>query len=1104
MKKTKVKKYFTGGEMAGAMGGNPYSMIAQQTTDFANNLDTQQLANIGMNSNPYSNTQLKTSRDMRNTVNQQGLGAVKAGLSGKPGEAYSNIFNMGISALGNFQNKQRSGFSSGEDQQFVQGNQADIMQRNKMFNLADGGYLLPTKPVNTRVAPTQANLPFATSKTSPIQAPDRGNLGLMTPSMRGRNTSLPISSVDPQMAPLPTSATNPMQALSQRYSSNQFAGVPTSVPRDGSRQYSLDQIAGARQEQARNTGVQRYLTDAGMTTQSLQNQYPKMSQESLLQDYIGSDQGQMKLNQAMQGNYADGGMLNYFDGGFKHDDNNPDNVFEGIPQGMAPDNSMNVVEKGETKLGDYVFSDNLKVDKNLSKQFDIPKGKTFAAVSKKINKELLDRPNDTYTKATVEHNLQNLMQANDIARDMKEASNFKNGGRMNKYQGGGFTNSPEMEALIEKANNNPQSLTADERNIIQRLGDRVYQNYQENRPALFQDFPIFDPINPMLEYVTGNTPNMIDGEGNPIQGGGAPMGGFRAGNMGTRTLQGAKGSVQRNIPRQTFTPSGKPAFTKGRSKRKPVGDFDTNYDPLAGGRKASPDVIAKRQAAQRAKNLEKARAVKNEKAYQKLLDESSTVETGVNIPKELEGTVRFGNNNLSNIGLGAGYAGILGGSAYGASRLLENTGEDQDVLYTPNTQQQAVSESENISNQSQWGNISQADYMPFNYLNEDVVGANTQVPYRHGYAPEGYEQQQGRNYFDISRIFPEGAARQDSTQAIQTFMQNPSEFYGNADIGRNKVPWQKIEGAYAGGVNASIIQQANPELIAELFGDEWTGSQEQITALQDKIMDTRGMAEKVKLPEQRNFGEDWLRALQGGSPQLDLMQPRDTTLPVTPPDLSLVPNPTTIEEDKTSTTEETRRRKWPNLWPEAGMGAAMIPLPKAPKVAPTTISAGLLNPQLVDEQTMRANIDASNRANTGALANVTGGSGAAQRAGLLGAGKNYMDATGGAFLQANDLNNRARMETDRANMQNQIGIADINRQSLDQAEYFNKQAQYNRDLLQHDTRLGAFQDYTGTKYDHRKYRDANKIFTDFYGYNEEGLRTPMKSGGKLCVRKSLR
>lgn len=112
--------------------------------------------------------------------------------------------------------------------------------------------------------------------------------------------------------------------------------------------------------------------------------------------------------------YNNGGpLLTEFNEGGSHEEN----PLGGIPQGMGANGQMNVVEEGETKFEDYIFSDQLKLDKEMAEEFDLPKkyvGKTFARISELMNKPNSRREDDSIETADKERNLAKL-------RDVQEA-----------------------------------------------------------------------------------------------------------------------------------------------------------------------------------------------------------------------------------------------------------------------------------------------------------------------------------------------------------------------------------------------------------------------------------------------------------------------------------------------------------------------------------------------------------------------------------------------------------------------------------------------------------------------------------------------------------
>ena len=124
--------------------------------------------------------------------------------------------------------------------------------------------------------------------------------------------------------------------------------------------------------------------------------------------------------------FAEGGPITEFNEGGTHEEN----IMGGIPQGMGANGQPNLVEQGETKLDaeNYIFSDRLKVTKDVAEDFNFPKnfvGKTFADVSK-----LMDRPNsrrehDTIEETAKKRDLQNLMEAQESFKEREVAKKME-------------------------------------------------------------------------------------------------------------------------------------------------------------------------------------------------------------------------------------------------------------------------------------------------------------------------------------------------------------------------------------------------------------------------------------------------------------------------------------------------------------------------------------------------------------------------------------------------------------------------------------------------------------------------------------------------------
>jgi hypothetical protein len=133
-------------------------------------------------------------------------------------------------------------------------------------------------------------------------------------------------------------------------------------------------------------------------------------------------QAKIKSNSFAQGGTMD--QLTEFNGGFKHDDPNILNSNSGIPQGMAPNGVPNIVERGETKDKEenYIFSDNIKVSKEIAQEFNLPSNyvnKTFSEASKTANRSHSRRENDTIESNDTKRNLEKLTAAQEATKELE-------------------------------------------------------------------------------------------------------------------------------------------------------------------------------------------------------------------------------------------------------------------------------------------------------------------------------------------------------------------------------------------------------------------------------------------------------------------------------------------------------------------------------------------------------------------------------------------------------------------------------------------------------------------------------------------------------------
>ena len=108
-----------------------------------------------------------------------------------------------------------------------------------------------------------------------------------------------------------------------------------------------------------------------------------------------------------------------------------ENPNQGIPQGVDQNGVPNLVEEGEVKYQDYIFSNRLKADKEILEMVGLPD-----KYKRKASKESEERPNDPISKAGLEDSMLRLQVAQEVQRAKKKGNKFSKGGRL--FDAGGF------------------------------------------------------------------------------------------------------------------------------------------------------------------------------------------------------------------------------------------------------------------------------------------------------------------------------------------------------------------------------------------------------------------------------------------------------------------------------------------------------------------------------------------------------------------------------------------------------------------------------------------------------------------------------------------
>lgn len=113
---------------------------------------------------------------------------------------------------------------------------------------------------------------------------------------------------------------------------------------------------------------------------------------------------------------------------FNEGDSHERNINGGVPQGIDSNGVPNLVEEGETKWDDYIFSKRLKIPKGFSKAYDLGNvdKRSYADASKSLSKESKERPFDPISKRGRDAMLNRLQQAQEAQKYIDKADEAMN------------------------------------------------------------------------------------------------------------------------------------------------------------------------------------------------------------------------------------------------------------------------------------------------------------------------------------------------------------------------------------------------------------------------------------------------------------------------------------------------------------------------------------------------------------------------------------------------------------------------------------------------------------------------------------------------------
>lgn len=172
-----------------------------------------------------------------------------------------------------------------------------------------------------------------------------------------------------------------------------------------------------------------------------------------------------------------------------------ENPMEGVPMGVAPDGTPNLVEQGEVKFNNYVFSNRLFATGGLLAAHNLPTtyaNHSFADIAEKLSRESSERPNDPISKRGLLNSMTRLQQAQEQLRAEEQSRKYAKGGHL--FAGGG------------PAGINPDLYDEEDDYLIVPTGSKIIGNPFAYDETGYQA-PVITPSEPPVITVPNDTEN---------------------------------------------------------------------------------------------------------------------------------------------------------------------------------------------------------------------------------------------------------------------------------------------------------------------------------------------------------------------------------------------------------------------------------------------------------------------------------------------------------------------------------------------------------------------------------------------------------------------
>lgn len=182
--------------------------------------------------------------------------------------------------------------------------------------------------------------------------------------------------------------------------------------------------------------------------------------------------------------------------------------YSGVQLGVDSQGKPNLVEEGETVFDDYVFSKRIKVDEQTKKKFHIGKNAdlSYADLSKKLETESAERPNDPLSQAALKKMMHSLAEEQERQKGEMQAKEAQDA--FNQLP-------PEQQRAIM------QQVAMEEQQAQQQQMEQPTENTpQDSQQAVDEQMMQQQPEQPMMEGDNTEQMNACGGKINRYDNGG--------------------------------------------------------------------------------------------------------------------------------------------------------------------------------------------------------------------------------------------------------------------------------------------------------------------------------------------------------------------------------------------------------------------------------------------------------------------------------------------------------------------------------------------------------------------------------------------------------